>query len=48
MARIVNVHHVDYPAFEKGDAEYGDPNEVVLVFSTSPSLTEGVEMDGRK
>ena len=43
MARIVNVHHVDYPAFEKGDAEYGDPEEVVLVFGTSPTLAEVVE-----
>jgi hypothetical protein len=43
MARIVNVHHVDYVAFEKGDAEYGDPEKVVVVFATSPSFAELVE-----
>ena len=48
MARIVNVHHVDYPSFEKGDAEYGDPEELVLVFGTSPSLVEVVEEVRRK
>ena len=48
MAKIVNVHHVDYPSFEKGDAEYGDPEELVLVFGTSPSLVEVVEEVRRK
>ena len=48
MARIVNVHHVDYPSFDKGDAEYGDPEELVLVFGTSPSLVEVVEEVRRK
>ena len=48
MARIVNVHHVDYPSFEKGDAEYGDPEELVLVFGTSPSLVDVVEEVRRK
>jgi hypothetical protein len=55
MTRIVNVHHVDYAAFEKGDAEYDDPDEVVVVFATSPSFADlvekcpkGVEFDGRE
>ena len=42
MARIVNVHHVDFVSFEKGDTKYGDPKKklVVMVFPTSPSLEE--------
>ena len=42
MARIVNVHHVNFLSFEKGDAEYGDSKKkpVVMVFPTSPSLEE--------
>ena len=42
MARVVNVHHMDYAAFEKGDFEYGDSKEVVLVFGSSPNLAEVV------
>ena len=42
MARIVNVHHVEFVSFQKGDAEYGDPKKkpVVMVLPTSPSLEE--------
>jgi hypothetical protein len=43
MTRIVNVQHVYYATFEKGDAEYGYPEEVVVVFATSPSFAELVE-----
>ena len=42
MARIVNVHHVDKAAFLKGNTEC-DPEEVVMVFGTSPTYAEVVE-----
>ena len=32
MSRIVNVHHVDFAAFMKGDVDYVDPEEIVMVF----------------
>jgi hypothetical protein len=53
METIINVYHVENAAFEKGDIEYGEPEEVVVVFATSPSFTElvecpnGVELYGR-
>lgn len=41
MMRIVNVHHVYYATFEKGNAEYGDSKkEVVMVFGTRYKLAD--------
>src|SRR5664279_196334 len=43
MSRIVNVHQVEFAEFSKGDVDYRDPDEIVMVFDTSPSLAEVVE-----
>ena len=38
LSRIVNVYHVDFVGFSKGDIDYRDPEEIVMVFNTSPTL----------
>ena len=43
MSRIVNVHHVDFAAFMKGDVDYVDPEEIVMVFESSPSFADVME-----
>ena len=43
MYEVVNVHYVDFPAFFKGDLDYVDPEEIVMVFDTSPSFAGVVE-----
>ena len=44
MSTIVNVHHVDFVAFSKGDVHDLDPEEIVIVFvTTSPSLADVIE-----
>jgi len=43
LSRIVNVHHENFAGFSKGDIDYRDPNEVVMVFDTSPSFGDVVE-----
>uniref|UniRef100_A0ACD5VUB9 Uncharacterized protein n=1 Tax=Avena sativa TaxID=4498 RepID=A0ACD5VUB9_AVESA len=44
MVKNINVHHVDKAAFLKGDVEC-DPEEVVMVFGTSPTYVEVVERE---
>jgi hypothetical protein len=43
MARIVNVHHIDKASCLKGNVDCVDPDEVVMVFSTSSTYAEVVE-----
>ena len=43
LSRIVNVHHVDFTGFSKGDIDYRDPDEIVMVFETSPSFGDVVD-----
>lgn len=43
MHEVVNVHYVDFPAFLKGDIDYVDPEEIVMVFDSSPSFADVVE-----
>ena len=42
MARIVHVHHMDKDVFLKGNIE-PDPDELDLVFDSSPSYAEVLE-----
>ena len=44
MSTIVNVHHVDFVAFLKGDVHDLDLEETVIVFvTTSPGLADVIE-----
>jgi hypothetical protein len=43
MARIVNVHHIDKASYLKSNVDSVDPNEVVMVFATSPTFAEVIE-----
>ena len=43
LSRIVNVHHVDFVGFTKGDIDYRDPEEIVMVFETSPTFVDVVD-----
>ena len=40
LSRIVNVHHVDFVGFTKGDIDYRDPEEIVMVFETKGNSVE--------
>ena len=42
LSRIVNVHHVDFVGFSKGDIDYRDPEEIVMVFDCSPTFVDVV------
>jgi hypothetical protein len=43
MARIANVHHIDKASYLKGNVDCVDPDEVVMVFATSPTYAEVLE-----
>ena len=43
LSRIVNVHHVDFVGFSKGDIDYRDPEEIVMVFDSRPTFVDVVD-----